>query len=326
MLGLDAWQTGLFVFLILICVSYLWTVFVSKLSEPVPITYSEGFTNAEESEANKSKYEWLTGDEVYDDFYMQVHHKIFQHEKLVQAECAIALQDWKKRIPINEMSVLDVACGSGVGATYFAKQGVASSVGIDKSPSAIRYAKNTIVPASTLDPKQKDSLELKVNDIYSPSACTQAEFTHTILPYFSVYGFRDLDTVFRNLYFWTKPGGSMAIECVNRDKFDPIPNVANPFVGASLQAHAKQRVTRGEAVFDKFNYSSEFDLNESKAEYKETFRFKDGTVRRQKQILYMPTMKEIVSMAQNAGWIYDKFTELSMIGFDYGYLLFFNRA
>jgi hypothetical protein len=40
----------------------------------------------------------------------------------------------------------------------------------------------------------------------------------------------------------------------------------------------------------------------------------------------MPTMKEIVSMAQNAGWIYDKFTELSMIGFDYGYLLFFNRA
>ena len=324
---MDAWQTGLFVILLLICISYLWQLFVDRMSMPIEIDYNEGFTNQEEiNESKASRFEWLTGDEVYDDFYMQVHHKIFQHEKLVQAECAIALQDWKKRIPVKDMFVLDVACGSGVGATYFAKHGVASAVGIDKSPSAIRYAKNTILPVSTLDPKQKDSLEFKVNDIYNPSACTQSEFTHSILPYFSVYGFRDLDTVFRNLYFWTKPGGSMVIECVNRDKFDPIPNVANPFVGASLQTHAKQRVTKGEAVFDKFNYSSDFDLHESKAEYKETFRFKDGTVRRQKQILYMPTMKEIVSMAQNAGWIYDKFSDLSMIGFDYGYLLFFNKA
>jgi len=328
MLGLDAWQLALLTILILICISYLCQLIMDKLTAPIiEIEYSEGFENANEGEAVKSKYEWLTGDEVFDDFYMQVHHKIFQHEKLVQAEAALALHDWKKKMQPKEMSVLDVACRSGIASAYLASQDIGSIVGVDKSSAAIRHAKNVILPATTLTPKQKEALEFKVKDLYDPSTGDQSEFTHCLMSYFSVYAFRDLDTLFRNLYLWTKPGGSLAIECVNRDKFYPIPDVANPWVGVNPQAHSEKRITKGEAVFDKFNYTSEFDLDDdsNRAEFKETFRFKDGSVRRQKQILYMPKMEDIVRKAQYAGWNYEKFSDLKMIGFDYGYMLFFNK-
>jgi SAM-dependent methyltransferase len=331
MLGLDAWQSALLIILILICVSYLCQLIMDKLNAPVMTidydTLNEGFENASEGDAAKSKYEWLTGDEVFDDFYMQVHHKIFQHEKLVQAEAALALHDWKKKLQPKEMSILDVACRSGIASAYLASQNVGSVVGIDKSSAAIRHAKNVIIPATTLTPKQKEALELRVKDLYDPSVADQYEFTNCLMSYFSVYAFRDLDTLFRNLFYWTKPGGSLAIECVNRDKFYPIPDVANPWVGVNPQAYSDKRITKGEAVFDKFTYTSDFDLDEdsNRAEFKETFRFKDGTVRRQKQILYMPKMEEIVRKAQQAGWNYEKFSDLKMIGFDYGYMLFFNK-
>ena len=328
MLGLDAWQSTLLIFLIIMCLSYLCTITIDKLSAP-PIS-TEGFadgigSDANQTAADQSKYEWLVGDEAIDDFYMGVYHKIFQHDKLVQAEAALALHDWQKKTPPAEMVVADLACGSGVAAAYFAKQNVGQVIGIDKSPAAIRYAKNTVVPATTLTPKQKDVLELHVGDLYSPSVIEPAQLTHSIMTYFSVYVFRDLDAIFKNIYFWTKPGGSLAVEVVNRDKFEAIPDVANPWVGTTPQAHTKERMTKATAVFDKFDYMSEFDLNENRAEFKETFSFKDGTVRRQKQILYMPKIEEIVRKAQQAGWTYEKFSDLRMIGFNYGYMLFFNR-
>jgi SAM-dependent methyltransferase len=282
---------------------------------------TEGFTGS--SSSSESRYEWLTGDEIYDDFYAATHHKIFMQEKLVQAEAAIALHDWGKAVDKQHMSILDVGCGTGIATTYLAKQDVGKSVGIDKSAAMIRYAKNTILPGTTLNQKQKAAVEFRTTDLYGPSAAAEAEFTHCMLLYFSVYAFRDLDTLFRNLYFWTQPGGGLAIEVVDRDKFVPVPDVANPWVGVNPQAHTKERMTRASAVFDKFEYASEFDLDGDAAEFRETFSFKDGTVRRQKHVLYMPKIADIVKAAQSIGWKYTKFTELKVIGFDYGYMLFF---
>jgi SAM-dependent methyltransferase len=328
MLGLDAWQSVLLIILLILCMSYLCRLTLDRLTMPSPIetSGSEGFTDGGSSAATKE--EWLLGDEIIDDFYMSVYHKIFQHDKLVQAEAALALHDWQKKMKPKDMAVLDLACGSGVAATYFAKQDVGSIIGIDKSPAAIRFAKNSIIPATTLTPKQREALEFRIGDLYNPSAADPASATHSIMTYFSVYVFRDLEAIFKNIYFWTKPGGSLAIEVVNRDKFEVIPDVTNPWVGTTPQAHAQERITKATAVFDKFEYSTEFDLDEerSRAEFKEIFRFKDGTARRQKHILYMPKIEEIVRKAQQAGWVYEKYSDLRMIGFPYGYMLFFNRA
>ena len=326
MFGLDVWQSVLLIFLALLCASYLCQVTLDRLTVVPVRAGTEGFADAGgAAAAAASRYEWLTGDEIYDDFYAATHHKIFMQEKLVQAEAAIALHDWVKSVDKPHMSILDAGCGTGIATTYLAKQDVGKAVGIDKSAAMIRYAKNSILPGTTLTPAQKDAVEFRVADVYGPSAAGEAEFTHSMLLYFSVYAFRDLDALFRNLYFWTQPGGGLAVEVVDRDKFVPIPDVANPWVGVNPQAHTNERMTRASAIFDKFEYTSDFDLEDDRAEFRETFAFKDGTFRRQKHVLYMPKIADIVKAAQSAGWKYTKFTELKMIGFDYGYMLFFTR-
>jgi hypothetical protein len=131
--------------------------------------------------------------------------------------------------------------------------------------------------------------------------------------------------LFRNLYLWVRPGGQLAIEVVNKYKFDPMLESASPLVGFSLQKYSKKRLTESNVVFDKFTYTGHFDLVDPQAEFIETFRFKDGTIRRQKHKMTMPTMEEIVKMGQAAGWVYQKYVDLVVVGFEYSYLLFFRH-
>ena len=78
-------------------------------------------------------------------------------------------------------------------------------------------------------------------------------------------------------------------------------------------------------VFDKFEYEAEFELDDPKAEFRETFRFKDESVRRQKHTLYMLNIPDIIKKAQNNGWTYTKYVDLMPLAFPYGFLLFFTR-
>jgi SAM-dependent methyltransferase len=212
-----------------------------------------------------------------------------------------------------------------VGTAAFKKLGAGTVVGIDKSPAMIRYAKGTTLPNTTLTDTQKQDIEIRQFDLMGPGAAGAAEFTNAVLLYFTVYYFRDLDTLFRNLALWVKPGGSLAIEVVNKYKFEPILDSSNPWIGFSPQKYAKERLTKSKVVFDKFNYEAEFELEDPNAEFRETFRFKDGSVRRQKHTLYMPSIADITKKAEENGWTYTKYVDLMPLSFSYGYLLFFTR-
>jgi SAM-dependent methyltransferase len=263
-------------------------------------------------------------DDAYDTFYATVYNKIFQHDRLVQAEAAIAIQEWKK--DKGPLRILDVGCGTGVATSSFVKQGADAAVGMDKSAAMLDYAKGTIVPATTLTAEQLGRLEWRNTDAYSPIACQSSEFTHACLLYFSVYYFQELDVLFRNLALWIKPGGGLVIEVVNKYKFEPIPDVANPWLAVSPQKHTKERITTSAAAFDKFDYDTEFILEGDDAEFKETFKFRDGKIRRQKHTLYMPPISRIVTVAMEQGFKYNKFMDLNILGYNYGFLLFFTRV
>jgi SAM-dependent methyltransferase len=263
-------------------------------------------------------------DDIYDKFYATVYNKIFQHDRLVQAEAAIAIQEWKK--DKGPLRILDVGCGTGVATSSFVKQGAEMAVGMDKSEAMLDYAKGTIVPATTLTAEQLGRLEWRNTDAYSPIACQSSEFTHACLLYFSVYYFQELDVLFRNLALWIKPGGGLVIEVVNKYKFEPIPDVANPWLAVSPQKHTKERITTSAAAFDKFDYDTEFILEGDDAEFKETFKFRDGKIRRQKHTLYMPPISRIVTVAMEQGFKYNKFMDLNILGYNYGFLLFFTRV
>jgi SAM-dependent methyltransferase len=321
----DTWQTVLLMCLLLISISYVFVLGIDKLSVQSVGDIEEGFTSNKESEAAKSKYEWLTNDDLFDDFYASVFTKLSMNEKLVQAESAICMEEFTKRRPKEQLVILDAGCGIGVGTASFKKLGAGSVVGIDKSPAMIRYAKGTTLPNTTLTDTQKQDIEFRQFDLMGPGAAGAAEFTNAVLLYFTVYYFRDLEALFRNLALWVKPGGSLAIEVVNKYKFEPILDSSNPWVGFSPQKYAKERLTKSKVVFDKFDYEAEFDLEDPNAEFRETFRFKDGSVRRQKHHLLMPSIADITKKAEANGWTYTKYVDLMPLSFSYGYLLFFTR-
>jgi len=321
----DTWQTVLLYALLLISISYLFILGIDKLSIQQIDNFKEGFTSQQDSDANQSKYEWLSNDDLFDDFYASVFTKLTKNENLIQAETAICLEEFGRTTPKDQLIVLDAGCGIGIGTAAFKKLGAGTVVGIDKSPAMIRYAKGTTLPSTTLKDTEKQDIEFRQFDLMGPGAAGAAEFTDAALLYFTIYYFRDLDNLFRNLSLWVKPGGHLAIEAVNKYKFEPVLDSCNPWVGFSPQKYAKERLTKSKVVFDKFDYEAEFDLEDPRAEFRETFRFKDGSVRRQKHSLTMPSIEEIVKKANTNGWTYTKYVDLMPLSFSYGYLLFFTR-
>jgi SAM-dependent methyltransferase len=265
----------------------------------------------------------LQGDDIFDNFYTSIYDKLVQHHKIVEAETAIVLEDWKKAMSLKDMRILDAGCGTGIATVSFAHKGVGGVVGIDKSPSMIKYAKQHMSERANLSEQQKNAIEFRQNDLLSPNAASAAEFTHACLFYFTAYYFRDLDTIFRNMHLWVRPGGTLAVEVVNKHKFEPILESASPWTGISPQRYTKERLTKSKVVFDKFDYEADFDLEDPRAEFREVIRFKDGSVRRQKHIFWMPDIKKIIHTAGLAGWTYTKYTDLISIGFPYGYILYF---
>ena len=319
----DNIQTVLLVSLLIIGVVYLVVLSMDRLTTLSVLTIREGFVA--ESAASASKYEWLGNDDLFDDFYASVFTKLTQNEPLIQAETAICLEEFGKKRPKQQMRILDAGCGIGIGACSFAKQGVGHTVGIDKSQAMIRYAKGTTMPSTTLTESQRQDIEFRQFDLIGPGAAGAAEFTDACLLYFTIYYFRDLEMLFRNLALWVRPGGSLAIEVVNKYKFDPVLNSGNPWVGVSPQSYAKERIKSSRAVFDTFDYEASFELEDPKAEFQEVFRFKDGSVRRQRHTLNMLSISDIIEKAQQNGWTYTSYVDLMPLSFEYGYLLFFTR-
>lgn len=333
------WLLFLFIIIIVIFIlNYLAAVALSRLSVPLPLSSNkqeEGFedagTGASQGESAISRYDWLRGEDIYDDFYVRVYPKITQFHKVLQSEAALIMTEWKKTeseqsVDPKNMKILDIGCGTGIAAAAFAKFGAGRVIGLDRSAAMIRAARDKTLPATTLTETEKDAIEFRHQNAYSPSALNGGEITHTYLVYFTIYYFHDMTTLFRNIAFWTRPGGKLAIEVVDKYRFEAIPDSSNPWIGVNPQRYKKDRITKGTVEFDRFTYETEFNLYDPRAEFNETFRFKDGTIRRHKHELYMYDINKIVEMAAESGWKFDKSAELMPFGFPHAFILFFTRT
>ena len=269
---------------------------------------------------------YLTNEEIYDPFYCSIYSQLTQCSLRIQAELALIIQQWTKRgDDIKTFSVLDAGCGTGVASAGLAKVGAKKVIALDKSNAMIKESQEKTLPKTTLNDEQKGSITWKVDDLMNPNALQGGEVTHVIMLYFTIYYFPDKETVFRNLFFWVKPGGKLAIHVVNKHKFDPMLESAAPWLSFSLQKYSEERVTKSEVTFNKFKYSAEFDLQDPLAEFRETFRFNDNKVRRHTHSFKMEDMNTIVGLAKVSGWEYEGFTDLSPIGLEYMYHLHFRH-
>ncbi len=315
----------LFLLFFLTCLHYLALVLYDKVTqEKTMLRVEEGFVDPIDVGPTDR---YLDNDELYDSFYASIYDQLAQGAVRTQAEIGLLLHEWTSRggLPVEKMKVLDAGCGTGIATVAFAKMNVEKVIGVDKSAAMLERAEKTTVPAATLTEKQQQAIEFRNTDLLNPSALSAAEVTHAVLFYFVPYEVKDLEAVLRNMYVWIAPGGKLAIEVVNKHKFDPMLEAAAPWMAFSLQKYSDTRITKSSVTFDKFAYEGQFDLQDPEAEFRETFRFKDGRVRRQRHRFHMPDIDQIVKLGTTCGYKYDKYIDLTPIGFEYAYLLCFSH-
>ena len=263
--------------------------------------YKEGFIQRE-------KFIIKKGNDIYDDFYSSIYDELVRDKVKNDFEIGEITRLIK---PTQKSSVLDIGSGNGHHVKLLQKAGY-NVEGVDKSEAMVKYAKNKYPKCKF---KQGDALEsmLYPRNSFSTITCL----------YFTIYYIKDKQLFLQNCYNWLKPGGYIVLHLVNRDKFDPILNSADPLHLVSAQKYAKTRITNSLVKFKDFQYKANFDLDKSKnlAAFDESFKDDvTGHVRQNKHKLHMETQKHILSIAKNIGFILQGKVDMVTTQYQYQYL------
>jgi len=249
--------------------------------------------------------------DVYDNFYSNIYDYLVYNNVKNDYEIGEIIN---KTEPTSQSLILDVGSGTGHHTAALESRGF-RTVGIDKSVDMVNKAKS-VYP----------QLKFVQGDVLNSSQFNNSLFTHILCLYFTLYYIKDKSTFFRNCYQWLKPGGYLVIHVVNREMFDPILPPGNPLLLVSVQKYAKKRINTTEITFDNFHYSSEFELKNNIAYFNEKFKFRDtGKVRKNQHILYMNTETDIITMAQNVGFIVEGKIDLLFCQYEYQYLYILSK-
>ena len=279
-------------------------------------TLHEGFdddTNKEEGAPTEERHDYET---IYDDFYAGVYDKLFETPGLISFQKAsireYALNEWAKK----EVKLLDVCCGTAPLAEWLCGEDV-DVVGVDQSEAMLKKARS----------KCKSARFYKA-DVTRAETFTPKTFSHAIMLYFSIYQFSNPKMVLDNIYSWLKPGGILVLHLVDPNKFDPILPAASPFMAFSLQKYSTERVIDSDIFFDKFKYKSRFvkEPGDEKARFEEVFEFKDPHryIENVHQ-LYMPTIPEMLDIAQSSGFSRHEMVDMTPVGYEYQYLIYLSK-
>lgn len=286
---------------ILLFIALLLITVVFFKSIQIPGINKEGFMTAPD------KFLFKTGDDVYDDFYASIYdYLVFNNIKNSYEIGEIV----NSTSPSETSIILDVGCGTGHHVGTMSEQNL-NVLGIDISPSMIQKAKENY-----------PQYNFRVANALNTTEFNYQTFTHILCLYFTIYYFPDKRRFFDNCMDWLMPGGYLVVHLVDREKFDPILPPGNPLYIVSPQKYAKQRITTTKVTFNDFVYNSDFKFNKDKnlATFDEKFKFNDGKVRKQEQKLYMEDTQDILTIAQQCGFILQGKIDLVQCAYENQYL------
>jgi SAM-dependent methyltransferase len=304
------WTFVVSIVVMLLCIFYLLEIAKSyKSRTKLDLNGVEAFANP------GSSLEEHFDCDCYDQFYSKVYDQLVQPTARAGLETQIVLE-WmeEKGRARDTLRIGDIGCGTGLHVALFARQGVASAIGYDKSTEMIKTAKNRY-------PDEK----YEVGDAAVATMAAADQFDVMTAYYFTIYLTPNRADVLKNIYLWLSAGGVFVCHIVNKLKFDPILESASPFVGFSVQKYADERVTKSEVNFEEFDYTGDFQLHGSRAVYEELFKFRDGRVRRHEQRVWMPNIDAMVAEVESVGFKYAHHVDLTPIGYEYQYLFFFQK-
>jgi len=307
------WPLAIALTVSVLCIIYLWELAKSyRRRTKLDLEGIEPFANpGPESTGVDQRLD----DSCYDAFYAKIYDPIVQPAARAPLETRVPLEWFKEKgREAADIRVADIGCGTGLQVELFARQGVRSVVGYDRSPDMIAEAK-----------RRFPEREFVVGDATVATMAAADQFDLVTLLYFTVYMVPDRTQMLKNIFLWLAPGGAFVCHIVNKLKFDPILEAASPFVGFSIQKYADERVTKSSITFDEFEYTGDFQLHGSRAMYEEVFKFKDGKVRRHEQRVWMPNIDALVGEITSTGFKYAHHVDLTAIGYEYNYLFFFEK-
>jgi len=308
---MDIWPLLVSTFIMVLCMFYLWEMALSyKKRRSLDLEGVEAFVgNGSNSSSN------LIDDACYDDFYAKVYDPLVQPGARANVEVDTPLS-WMKSAgkPVGDIRVGDIGCGTGLHVELFARKGVRSVVGFDKSKAMIARSK-----------KSYPEREFLLGDATVATMATADQFDLITAYYFTIYMIPDRTTMLKNLYLWLSAGGIFCCHIVNKLKFDPILESASPFLGFSLQKYADERVTKSHVTFKEFEYTGDFQLHGSRGMYEEEFVFTDGRRRRHEQRVWMPNIEPLVAEITAIGFKLLHHVDLTAIGYEYQFLFLFGK-
>ena len=256
----------------------------------------------------KKKFEMKVGPEIYDKFYASIYNDLVYDKVKNEYEVGEIINATH---PTNQSLILDIGSGTGQHVAALNDAGY-PTVGLDLSPSMVGIAKKKY---PNLKFKQGSALEFMLYPADS--------FTHILCLYFTIYYIKDKGRFIKNCFDWLKPGGYFILHLVNRDKFDPILNTADPLQLVSAQRYAKKRITNSLIKFKDFKYRGDFKLNKKNntATFEEIFKDdKTKHIRQNIHKMYMHTQKHILSIAKENGFILLGKIDMVPVQYEYQYL------
>lgn len=315
----EMWPLVISVLVSIMCLIYLWEIARSyKRRMRLDMTgissgTVEGFTGG-----GPPGVETRTDGDCYDDLYCRAYDVLVQPGSRAAMEVKVALEFMESAAgggrARKDLRVADVGSGTGLHVELFAKEGVHSVVGYDKSAAMVaearrKYPERTFIEgdATVTTMMPADSVDLLT------------------MFYFTIYLIPDRHAALKNIYQWLAPGGIFACHIVNKLKFDPVLEAASPFLGFSIQKYADERITKSEVAFEEFDYSGDFQLHGSRAMWEEEIRFRDGRVRRHEQRIWMPNIDDLVQEITGVGFKLLHHADLTPIGYEYQFEFFFQK-
>lgn len=276
-------------------------------------TMKEGMTTRRTDDVNTevSKFLFKQGNAVYDDFYANIYDYLVFNKIKNDFETGTIVS---ASTPSEKSIIADIGCGTGKHVAELSSKNL-QVIGVDISPSMIQKAKETNPSISN---------QFKLGDGLDGTLFKDNSLTHILCLYFTIYYMKDKMRFFYNCINWLMPGGYLIVHLVDKYKFDPILPPGNPLYIVSPQKYAKERITKTKITFNDFVYDSNFKLEDNDiATFDEKFKFNDGRVRKQEQILYMEDLNTIVNMAQDAGFIIHAKVDMVKCAYENQYLYIF---
>ena len=284
------------VFIILCLIFFLFNLVKNQLNSKV-----EHFTDTE----------FVNYDQVYDKFYSSIYDQLFYSEHRVNHEVNDLAENVIKTS--SKIDLLDLGCGTGKHLRLLEPK--YNVTGLDKSGEMLKIAR-----------QDNQNVRFINGDAHNFSLFPKRSFDVITCYFFTIYYFKDLNKVIKNVYDWLKPGGKFAVHIVNKDKFDPLLDLASPFPAFSLQKYSPERVTSSKIHFNNFLYTGNFVKDVNYYRFVEVFKHKHKSmIRKQEHRLFMFKVDTFLKLMKDRGFKNIGQTDLLPVGCEYQYIFYFRK-